>query len=320
MSSQPIAMEYTVLGRTGLRVSIAGLGCGGPSRLGQATGKSEQESIAVVRNAVNLGINLIDTAEVYGTEAIVGKALAEIPRDHVVLATKKLPPASDHTDPVGELRRGLEQSLQRLRTDYVDIYFLHGVRPEQYRYAYETFVPVLLRLREEGKIRALGITEAFIFDPQHKMLQQALTADCWDVMMVGFSLLNPSARTRVFPQTQRQNIGVLGMFAVRRALSQPTHLKALLDSLAQTGQIAPEVCAEKDPLGFLTAGGAASSIPEAAYRFCRHEPGMHTVLTGTGNVEHLRENITSLLKPPLPQPDLQRLERMFGSVDSVSGN
>jgi aryl-alcohol dehydrogenase-like predicted oxidoreductase len=218
------------------------------------------------------------------------------------------------------LRRGLEESLRRLRTDYVDIYFLHGVRPEQYRHAYETFVPVLLRLREEGKIRALGITEAFIFDPQHKMLQQALTADCWDVMMVGFSLLNPSARTRVFPQTQRQNIGVLGMFAVRRALSQPTHLKALLDTLAQNGQITPEICAEENSLGFLTADGAAASIPEAAYRFCRYEPGIHTVLTGTGNIEHLKENITALLKPPLPQPDLQRLERMFGSVDSVSGN
>ncbi len=320
MSSQPIAMEYTILGRTGLRVSIAGLGCGGPSRLGQATGKSEQESIAVVRNAVNVGVNLIDTAEVYGTETIVGKALAEIPRDQIVLATKKLLPAPDHTDPVGELRRGLEQSLRRLRMDYVDIYFLHGVRPEQYRHAYETFVPVLLRLREEGKIRALGITEAFIFDPQHNMLQQALTADCWDVMMVGFSLLNPSARTRVFPQTQQQNIGVLGMFAVRRALSQPAHLKALLDTLGRTGQIAPEVCAEEYPLGFLTAGGAASSIPEAAYRFCRHEPGIHTVLTGTGNIEHLRENITALLKPPLPQLDLQRLEQIFGSVDSVSGD
>ena len=60
-------MEYTTLGRTGWRVSIAGLGCGGPSRLGQATGKSEQESIAVVRRAVDLGINLIDPAEVYGT-------------------------------------------------------------------------------------------------------------------------------------------------------------------------------------------------------------------------------------------------------------
>lgn len=312
-------MEYTTLGRTGLRVSVAGLGCGGHSRLGQATGKTEQESIAVVRAALDLGINLIDTAEVYGTESIVGQALAGVARDQVVVATKKLPPSSDLADPVGELRRGLEQSLRRLRTDYVDIYFLHGVRPEQYRYAYETFAPVLLQMREEGKIRTVGITEAFISDPQHRMLQDALTADCWDVMMVGFSLLNPSARARVFPLTQRQNIGVLGMFAVRRALSQPAHLTVILDQLRKNGQLAEGVSEMNNPLGFLTDEGKAATIPEAAYRFCRYEPGLHTVLTGTGSVEHLKENVASLLKPPLVPTDLQQLEQIFGKVDSVSG-
>ena len=313
-------MEYTILGRSGLQVSIAGLGCGGPSRLGQAIGKSEQESIAVVRQAVDLGITLFDTAEVYGTEAIVGKALETVPRDKVVIATKKLPPSPNHPDPVGELKQGLEYSLRRLRTDYVDIYFLHGVRLEQYRYAYDILAPVLLRLREEGKIRTVGITEAFSVDQRHQMLQQALEADCWDVMMVGFNLLNPSARSRVFTKTLEKNIGVLCIFAVRRALSQPAQLKALIADLKQREQIDPSACDAKDPLGFLTQGGKAATIPEAAYRYCRHEPGLDVVLTGTGNVEHLKANIASLLKPPLVQADLQRLGKIFGNVDSVSGN
>jgi len=313
-------VEYTILGRSGLRVSVVGLGCGGPSRLGQATGKSEHESIAVVRQAVDLGITLVDTAEMYGTEAIVGKALEAVPRDQVVISTKKLPPSPDQPDPVGELRQGLEQSLQRLRTDYVDIYHLHGVRPDHYRYAYNVLAPVLLRMREEGKIRAVGITEAFIFDPGHRTLQQALEADCWDVMMVGFNLLNQSARSRVCKKTLAKNIGVLDMFAVRRALSQPAHLGALLAQLAQKGQIDPGAYEAKDPLGFLTQAGKAATIPEAAYRYCRHEPGIHTVLSGTGNVEHLKENVTSLLKPPLAATDLQRLAAIFGRVDSASGD
>ncbi len=312
-------MEYTTLGRTGLRVSIAGLGCGGHSRLGQATGKTEQESIAVVRQALDLGVNIIDTAEVYGTEAIVGKALQGVPRDRVVVATKKLPPSSDHADPVGELRKGLEESLRRLRMDYVDIYFLHGVRPGHYRFAHDTLVPELQRLREQGKLRAVGVTEAFISDPQHRMLQQAVTADCWDVMMVGFSMLNPSARLRVFPHTQQKQIGVLGMFAVRRALSRPAALSELIVGLQESGQLAPNACDKNNPLGFLTADGKAATIPEAAYRFCRYEPGMHTVLTGTGSVDHLKENVASILKPPLASADLQRLEQLFGQVDSISG-
>ncbi len=313
-------MEYTILGRSGLQVSLVGLGCGGPSRLGQATGKSEQESIAVVQQALELGITLFDTAEVYGTEAIVGRALEAVPRDQVVISTKKLPPSPDHPDPVGELKQGLEQSLRRLRTDYVDIYHLHGVRPEHYRYAYNVLAPVLLRMRKEGKIRAVGITEAFSVDQRHQMLQQALEADCWDVMMVGFNLLNPSARRRVFTKTLEKNIGVLCMFAVRRALSQPAQLKALIADLKQRGQINPGACDAEDPLGFLTQEGKAATLPEAAYRYCRHEPGMHAVLTGTGNADHLKANVTSLLKPPLTQADFQRLEAIFGRVDSVSGN
>ena len=72
-------MEYTTLGKTGLKVSVAGLGCGGFSRLGLPHGKTEDEAARLIHEAVGLGINLLDTAPVYGTEAVVGKALKSIP-------------------------------------------------------------------------------------------------------------------------------------------------------------------------------------------------------------------------------------------------
>ena len=97
-------MQYTTLGRTGLNVSVAGLGCGGHSRLGQKTGRTEQESIQVVRQALDLGINLIDTAEAYGTESIVGKAIQDVARDQLVISTKKLCPDRESDDPSGELQ------------------------------------------------------------------------------------------------------------------------------------------------------------------------------------------------------------------------
>ena len=313
-------MQYTTLGRTGLKVSVAGLGCGGHSRLGQRTGKTEQESIGVVRQALDLGINLIDTAEAYKTEKIVGKAIQGIRRDQIVISTKKLCPSLDSKNPSGELRRGVEQSLKQLQTDYVDVFYLHGVRPKQYQYARDTLAPVLVRLREEGKIRFIGVTEAFIPDPQHAMLELALEDDCWDVVMVGFNLLNQSARQRVFPKTQAKNIGIMDMFAVRNALSRPDHLQKLLTELKDNKQIDPALCDRKDLLGFLTENAKAETIPEAAYRYCRHEPGIDTVLIGTGNVDHLKENVASLLKEPLVQEDRQRLGEIFGQVDSVSGN
>jgi L-galactose dehydrogenase len=81
-------MEYTTLGKTGLRVSVAGLGTGGFSRMGLKTGKSEDESARLVLDAVDLGITFIDTAPSYGTEGVVGRALKSLARDKVVVATK----------------------------------------------------------------------------------------------------------------------------------------------------------------------------------------------------------------------------------------
>src|SRR5258708_12714580 len=85
-------MDYTTLGRTGLRVSVAGLGCGGFSRLGLGTGKSEAHAESIVRRALGLGITLFDTAAAYGTEAVVGRAIKDVPRDPVVICPKPLVP------------------------------------------------------------------------------------------------------------------------------------------------------------------------------------------------------------------------------------
>ena len=312
-------MEYNILGRSGLKVSVVGLGCGGPSRLGQRANKSEKESVSLVRQALDMGINILDTAEAYGTESIVGRAVKDVPRDQVVISTKRIPPSPNTTNPDGELRRGLEQSLRKLRTDYLDIYHLHGITPEQYPYSLNTLAPALMKLREEGKIRCLGITEAFVPDSGHQMLHRAVEDGCWDVVMVGFNLLNQTARNLVFSKTLEKGIGVLVMFALRKALSRPSRLKQVVTELKQKGLV-PSSCNSESPLEFLTRDGKASTIPDAAYRYCRHEPGTHVILTGTGNPEHLRANVESLLKPPLPEEDLLQLRGIFGRVNCITGD
>ncbi|HEY0867561.1 MAG TPA: hypothetical protein VGE01_09285, partial [Fimbriimonas sp.] len=141
-----------------------------------------------------------------------------------------------------------------------------------------------------------------------------------DVMMVGFNLLNPSARERVLQATQRRSVGTLCMFAVRRALSQPEALREVVGKLIAEGVVEAGEIDAKDPLGFLVTERTASSVQEAAYRFCLWEPGIDVVLTGTGNLNHLRQNIGYAELPPLPSATVERLTRLFGRVDSVSGN
>jgi aryl-alcohol dehydrogenase-like predicted oxidoreductase len=288
--------------------------------LGQATGKSEEESIAVVRRALELGVNFIDTAEAYGTETIVGKALAGVPRDQVVISTKKNVFRQGELVGPDAFVAGVEGCLQRLGVDFVDVFHLHGVRPQHYDHARTQIVPAVLRLQEQGLIRHLGITESFGEDTRHAMLARALDDPWWDVMMVGFNLLNQTARARIFARSQAQAIGVLIMFAVRRTLSDPAKLAETMQTLASAGQIDPAHYDAQAPLDFLIHTGGAASLTEAAYRYCRYEPGVHVVLSGTGNAAHLEDNARALLQPPLPAADVARVNRLFAAVDSVSGN
>ena len=89
--------------------------------------------------------------------------------------------------------------------------------------------------------------------------------------------------------------------------------------LCESGEIDAESVDLTDPLAWALAESDARTVTEVAYRFCRHEPGIDLVLTGTGNVRHLEENVASLLRPPLPAPVTERLRQIFGRVRSASG-
>src|SRR5579864_5854852 len=165
-------MEYRPLGKTGLVASVAGLGCGGNSRLGLGRGASVEECVAIVRTAVDLGVNFLDTAEAYGTEGIVGAAARFYDRDRLVISTKAIfKPGSDTANTVAHR---VEASLQRLGLEHVDIFHFHAVNPVAYEYHRDVLAPALIKLKEQGKVRHIGITETGPNDPEQKMLTQAI--------------------------------------------------------------------------------------------------------------------------------------------------
>ena len=298
-------MQYTTFGRTGLQVSVAGLGCGGFSRVGLGTGKSEDEAVAIIRAALDLGVNLIDTAAVYGTEGVVGRAIAGRDRASVVVATKAAFGRGPDIAAPETVVASLDNSLRVLGTDYVDIFQLHAVAPDNYARVRDELVPALLRERDKGKFRFLGITETPPFDHDHAMLQQALPEGLWDSAMVAQHMLHQGARDTVYPLSQAHGAGTLLMFVVRGIFAQPERLAATLRELAL-----PD-------LDFLVHPGGASTMVDAAYRFVRHEQGVDVVLFGTGDIDHLETNIASLLKPPLPATDIEQLRRVYGHVVGI---
>jgi aryl-alcohol dehydrogenase-like predicted oxidoreductase len=307
-------MDYKPLGKTGLKVSVAGLGCGGNSRLGLGRGASAEECVAVVRTAVDLGVNLLDTAEAYGTEEIVGAAARHYDRTKLVISSKAVFGTGDTGETV---TRKVEAALRRLGLDYVDIFHFHAVSPAAYEHHRDVLAPALVRLKEQGKVRHAGITETSPNDPEQRMLARAIEEAPWEVTMLAYSLMNQNARQKIFPVTQRRGIGTLLMFVVRNIFSNAAYRRDIAARLVEQGQLDAASLVDGDPLGFLLADGGVESITDAAYRYARHERGVDVVLFGTGNKAHVADNVASILRPPLPTPIVERLHKSFGHLRGV---
>ena len=149
------------------------------------------------------------------------------------------------------------------------------------------------------------------------MVQRATVDGVWDVAMVAFHMMHQNARQAVFPLTRQHGMGTLLMFAVRNIFSRPERLAETMRELAAAGEVSRELAADPDPLGFLVHPGGGGSVIDAAYRFVRHEPGVDVVLFGTGEAAHLRSNIDSIMKPPLPEADRGRLASLFGHLVGI---
>jgi aryl-alcohol dehydrogenase-like predicted oxidoreductase len=285
--------------------------------MGLKSGKSEDESARLILDAIDLGVNFIDTAPPYGTEGVVGKALKQIPRDSVVVATKAFIHRNNEWSSPERVVASLDNSLRLLGTNYVDVFSLHGIEAHEYDYAVNTIAQVLIAQKQKGKIRHIGITENPIVDFTNEMLLRALADPVWEVYMVGFHMLHQGARQNVFPITRQKGIGTLIMFAVRSIFADPPRVAREMKELAAKGLVEKWLGEIDDPLGFLVHDAGAANMIDAAYRFVRHEPGVDVVLFGTGDAAHLRSNIASLLKPPLPEGDRAKLAALFGRLRGI---
>jgi len=317
-------MQFRPLGKTGVDVSLVSLGTGGPSQFGQRTGLSQADSERVLRRALDCGVNFIDTAESYGdSEVRLGQALRGVPRESYLLGTKWHPARTGgratffgKRQVVGDapaLRDAVDKSLRRLQLDTIDLMQLHGVELDYYAEVRDRFVPVLHALRDEGKIRFLGITERFMVDEKHEMLPAALADGAWDTVMVKYGILNQGASREILPRCERLGVGVLNMAAVRVNLTRPERLRAKLAELKAAGLLARDAVDDDDPLGWLVRGDV-ESVVAAGYKFGTHAPGISTVITGTSCVEHLDANVRAILGPPLAPDDHARLVELFGHL------
>ncbi|HMY26238.1 MAG TPA: aldo/keto reductase [Solirubrobacterales bacterium] len=198
-------MEKRKLGSEGLEVSAIGLGCMGMSEFyGEG---DEAESIATIHRALEVGVNFLDTADMYGpwtNEELVGKAISDR-RDQVVLATKfgirrGDDPRDRHVDGRPEyVRESIDGSLKRLGVDHVDLYYQHRVDKTV---PIEETVGAMAELVEAGKVRYLGLSEA-----SAESIRKANSVHPISALQTEFSLFERGASDKVIPTLRELGIG-----------------------------------------------------------------------------------------------------------------
>src|SRR4030095_11828943 len=255
-------MKYRMLGKSGLRVSVVGLGT--MVHAGHFGPMKDSESLSAIDAALELGVNFIDTADAYGagySETLLGKALRDS-RDKVILATKGGnvmvgPERGKRKFDPGYIGRVLEESLQRLQTDYIDLYQLHNPTVDVIEHG-EVW-EVLERAKKEGKIRDYGVSTNTI-DEGIAAVKDGRS----DTIQLEYNLLAQEPAEKIFPLAQETNVGIIARIPLRRGVL--TGKMTVADELRFQGEdvrarsfkgeaFAKEV-AKADQLRFLVHGPA----------------------------------------------------------------
>ena len=298
-------MDYRTLGTTGTKVTPL---CLGAMMFGQIGNADHDDAVRIIHRALDAGINFIDTADVYSrgeSEEIVGRALAGGKRDNVVLATKVHGTMGDDPNEFGNSRRWIvkevENSLRRLRTDYIDLYQIH--RPEDDTDIDET-LGALSDLVHAGKVRYLG-SSTF---PASQIVEAQWTArergrERFICEQPPYSLLVREIERDVLPTCRRYGMGVIPWSPLaggwlsgryRKGVEQPQSNRAALMP-ARFDMSTPENQRKLDAadrLGAL-ADEAGMTLIEMALAFVIRHPAVTAAIIGPRTMEHLESQITA---------------------------
>jgi len=323
-------MQSRVFGRTGMQLSVLGFGCGAVGGLMVRGDAADQER--TVARAIAAGVNYFDTAVLYGdgeSEKNLGRVLQRLKPPDVVVGTKVRLPSGETGRIDDAVTTSLEGSLARLGLDRVDILHLHNPITEHgggsalgVRQVLDEVVPAFARLREQGKIRFLGITAL----GDTAALHQVIDARVFDSAQVVYNMLNPSAASalparypaqdygRLFERTKAAGVGVVGIRVLAGgALSGSAERHPIAGPAPEPIGSAMSYTADIDRarrLMPLVEEGFASSLTEAATRFALSHPAMGTILVGMATPRQFEDALAAAEKGPLPQAALDRLSAL----------
>ena len=323
-------METPVYGRTGMQFSVLGFGCGAVGGL-MVRGDPRDQERAVAR-ALAVGVNYFDTAVQYGdgeSEKNLGRVLQNLKPGNAVVGTKVRLPSAEFGRIASTVTKSLDGSLARLRRERVDIFHLHnaitadgGGEALSVQQVLGEVVPAFEQLRQQGKIRFLGLTA--IGDT--RALQQVVDSGAFDSAQVVYNMLNPSAAVaspanypaqdygRLFDHTKAAGTGVIAIrvlaggalsgSAERHPIASPPP-----EPIGSAMSYDADIARARRLMPLVTEGFAAS-LTEAATRFAIGNAAVGTILVGMATPQQFEDAFAAVEKGPLPAAALDRLEAL----------
>lgn len=316
-------MQYRFLGENRLKVSAIGYGC--PPFQGKLASADEQQAIAVLHRAIDLGVNFIDTADHNNgnNEDILATALKGR-RDEVVLASKfgnlRGQPWAAGREVEGKpeyVSWACENSLRRLRTDYLDLYYLHRVDP---KVPIEETVGAMAKLVEQGKVRHLGLSEA---GPQ--TIRRAHSVHPITAVQSEYSLWTRDYENDTIPTVKQLGIGFVSYYALGRGFFAGSVRDLSAIGEKDSRRKAPRFSAENLPhnVGLLAAleklaQDKGITPAQLSLAWILHQGENFVPIPGTRQIQHLEENARAA-EVVLNADELAMIDRLFPRKGAVAG-
>jgi L-galactose dehydrogenase len=287
-------MIYRSLGQTGLQVSIVGYGA---SPLGQEFGSIDPaEGQRAVHYAIERGINYFDVAPYYGrtlAETRLGEALAGY-RDRIILATKvgrydqELETGFDFS--AGRVVTSVEESLRRLRTDYIDVLQVHDIEFGRRQQILHETLPAMVKLKEAGKIRFVGITGY----PLQPLKEVAEVAEIDTILSYcRYNLMDTTLDQVLTPVARERDIGLIN--------ASPLHMRVLTEKGAPAWHPAPQRVVEVGRQVARICRERGVDIADLAMQFALQHGAVATTLVGMSKVPHVDMNVKAVGVAPDPE-------------------
>ncbi|MDR6884537.1 aldo/keto reductase [Bacillus sp. 3255] len=308
-------MKAKKLGNAGFDISTITFGCwelgGGPWEF-----TNDQNNIALIRQAFEQGVTTFDTAEGYGnghSEEIVGAALADIRKDCII--TTKV--SRSNLSPQ-DVRKSAENSLSRLKTDYIDIYYIHW---PSFEIPVQDTLSEFVKLKEEGLIRAIGVSNFSL-----EQLKEAVSYAQIDVIQPEYSLLHRAIEPEIVPFCEEHSIGIMSYSSIAKGiLTGAFHLQGKTlkaDDFRSTRRLfLPEhMEAEKELLSLMKelADAKQATVSQIAIAWLLHQEALTSAIIGTQDEHHLRNNVAAAALE-LSASELEQLSAVSNRALSVIG-